>query len=202
MAGELILVRHGRTDANARGLLLGRRDAVLDDLGRAQAAALAASMPHPDLVVTSPLARARDTAAAFATDVTVMDELIELDYGDWDGRPAAEVPPEAWAAWRRDPDFAPPGGESLAHLTARVHDALDDLAAGLDGRTAVVVSHVSPIKAAVGWTLGVGVEVAWRTFVAPASLTRIGVGERAGEHTLRSFNVTTHLDDLQERARH
>ena len=119
---------------------------------------------------------------------------LKNDYGDWDGVPAGDVPASAWQAWRADPDFAPPGGESLAHLTARVHDALDDLVARLDGRRALVVSHVSPIKAAVGWALELGPEVAWRTWVAPASITRLGFGP--GGLVLRSFNETAHLEGL------
>ncbi len=188
---ELVIVRHGQTDANARGLLLGRLDVALDEVGRGQAQALAAALPTPDLVVSSPLARARETAAAFGVDVEVVDDWIEIDYGDWDGVPAGDVPAETWDAWRADADFAPPGGESLAGLTARVHDALDTLVADLDGRRAVVVTHVSPIKAAVGWALEIGPAVAWRTYVAPASITRFGLGPHGA--LLRSFNETAHL---------
>ena len=194
MAAEIFVVRHGQTEANARGLLLGRLDVDLDALGRAQAEALAAAVPAPDLVVSSPLARARQTAAAFGVDVEVDEEWIELDYGAWDGVPAGEVSADDWSSWRADSDFAPPGGESLGHLSARVHDALDDLAGRLDGRRAVVVTHVSPIKAAVGWALDVGPEVAWRTYVAPASITRLGLGPTGP--MLRSFNETAHLEGL------
>jgi len=189
--GEIILVRHGRTAANAGGLLLGRLDVPLDDQGRVQAAAVAARVPAPDLVISSPLQRTRATAEAFGLPVEVDEAWIELDYGEWDGRPVDEVPVEAWAAWRADDDFAPPGGESLGRLSARVHDALDDLVSRLDGRRVVVVSHVSPVKAAVGWVLDVGPAVAWRTFVAPGSITRVGLGP-AGP-VLRAFNETNHL---------
>ena len=191
--GQIIVVRHGQTAANAQGLLLGRLDVDLDDVGRAQATALAAAVPAPDLVVTSPLARTRQTAAAFGGDVEIEvdEQWIEMDYGEFDGHPAADVPNETWARWRADVDFVPPGGESLARMTARVHDALDDLAARVTGRRVVVVTHVSPIKAAVGWALEVGPQVSWRTYVAPASITRIGVGPNGP--TLRSFNETMHL---------
>lgn len=189
--GEIVLVRHGRTAANASGLLLGRLDVPLDDLGRAQSAAAAASVPSPDLVVSSPLLRTRETAEAFGGPVEIDERWIELDYGEWDGRPLGEVPSEVWTAWRADNDFAPPGGESLGRLSARVHDALDDLVARLDGRRVVVVSHVSPVKAAVGWALDVGPEVAWRTFVAPGSITRLGLGTDGP--VLRAFNETAHL---------
>jgi broad specificity phosphatase PhoE len=194
MSSQITVVRHGQTDANARGLLLGRLDVELDAVGRAQAEALAAVVPTPDLLVCSPLARTRQTAAAFGVDVEVEERWIEIDYGEWDGVPAGDVPAEAWAAWREDTEFAPPGGESLSRLTCRVHDALDDLVARLDGRHAVVVTHVSPIKAAVGWALDLGPEVAWRTYVAPGSITRLGVGPNGA--MLRSFNETAHLEGL------
>ena len=189
---ELTLVRHGQTAANARGLLLGRLDVGLDEVGEGQAEALAAALPRPDLVISSPLTRTRQTAAAFGVDVRVDEAWIELDYGEWDGVPAGDVPPSAWAAWREDPDFAPPGGESLAALTDRVHAALDALVDEVDERRIVVVSHVSPLKAAAAWALGLGPEAAWRMYVAPASITRLGLGPR-GTATLRSFNETTHL---------
>jgi probable phosphoglycerate mutase len=189
---ELVLVRHGQTDANARGLLLGRLDVDLDDVGRAQAAALAAALPRPDLVISSPLGRARQTAAAFGAEVRVDEAWIELDYGEWDGVPVGDVSPTAWAEWRADPDFAPPGGESLAALTDRVHAAVDALVDEAGERRIVVVSHVSPLKAAAGWALGLGPEAAWRLYVAPASITRVGLAARGGA-TLRSFNETGHL---------
>ncbi|MGH2477266.1 MAG: histidine phosphatase family protein, partial [Candidatus Limnocylindrales bacterium] len=132
----IVLVRHGRTDANARGLLLGRADPVLDDEGRAQAARMAAALGPLDgaRVVTSPLARCRQTAELIvaATDHEVpldIDEAwIELDYGAFDGLGPGDVPADTWAAWRADVAWAPEGGESLAALGARVRSACGSLA--------------------------------------------------------------------------
>ena len=192
----LHIVRHGRTDHNASGLLLGRNDPPLDELGREQAAALAASFAHVDRVICSPLLRTRETAAAFGLDPIVDDRWIELDYGAYDGRPLGEIGAEIWQAWRTDPDFAPPGGESLRQLGLRVREALEDLVA--DGsaadRTTVIVTHVSPIKAATCWALGVDDLVAWRLWVATASITRIGTTPRGG--VLHGFNEVAHLRGL------
>ena len=94
----LVLVRHGQTDANARGLLLGRADPSLSDLGRAQARALAAMVPADARVVASPLARTVETATAFGRPVDVDERWIELDYGTFDGRPIGEVPGRDLAA--------------------------------------------------------------------------------------------------------
>jgi broad specificity phosphatase PhoE len=187
----LTLVRHGRTDANRAGLLLGRLDVGLDATGAAQAAALAAALGPVDRVISSPLARARATAEALGAPVEVDQRWIELDYGELDGTPVRDVPPERWAAWRADLDWTPPGGESLAVLGERVRTACEDLAdAARDGHV-VVVSHVSPIKAAAAWAMGVGDEVTWRLFLAPASITRVAVGDRGP--SLHGFNDIAHL---------
>lgn len=187
----LHIARHGRTTANARGLLLGRLDPDLDDLGRSQATALARSLPDVSRVISSPLARTRQTAAAFGLAVTVDERWIELDYGEWDGLPTGEVVAEQWARWRADVDFRPPGGESLSELGLRVRAACADLLEVAADEDVVVVTHVSPIKAALAWALGVGDEIAWRAFVAPASVTTVACTPSGP--SLRAFNDTAHL---------
>ena len=84
-------------------------------------------------------------------------------------------------------------GRRVARRTSgvRVREGAGDLVEEAADRDVVVVSHVSPIKAAVAWALGVGDEVAWRMWVAPASITRIGC--RGATPSLRSFNETAHL---------
>lgn len=181
----LILVRHGQTVLNAGARLQGRGDAPLTELGRQQAAATAAAIA-PDRVVSSPLLRARETAAAFGLAVDIDDRWVELDYGELDGVPIALVPPELWAQWRSDVTFAPPGGESLAALGQRVRGACEELREEAATRDVVVVTHVSPVKAAVAWALGVGDEVAWRMFLDVGAVSRISVGPRGP--TLVGFN--------------
>ncbi|MBS1838995.1 MAG: histidine phosphatase family protein [Actinobacteria bacterium] len=192
----LVVLRHGRTQANAAGLLLGRLDVDLDEVGRRQAAALAGAVRATSgpivAVVSSPLARTMQTAAAFEAPVTVDDRFVELDYGAWDGRAISEVSESMWAAWRADPHFRPEGGESLHEVERRVAAACREWAERCTEGVVVVVTHVSPLKAAVGWALGS--DVVWQTRVDPASITRIDVG--AGRPTLRSFNETGHLEHL------
>ena len=182
----LHLVRHGRTAANAAGLLLGRADPPLSDEGRRQAAALATAIPADARVVSSPLARTRETAAAFGRPVDIDERWIELDYGEFDGVPLRDVPADIWREWRANPTFAPPGGESLTTLGARVRAACADLVDELREHDVVVVSHVSPIKAAIAWALDTGDELSWRLFVQVGSITRISVDHYGP--TLRSFN--------------
>jgi broad specificity phosphatase PhoE len=182
----LILVRHGQTAANASRLLCGRADVPLNESGCRQAAALAAALSTPGLVVSSPLTRARQTASAFGGPVTVDERWIELDYGALDSQPIAAVGEEVWRQWRADCDFVPAGGESLRALGERVREACDDLAETAANVDVVVVSHVSPIKAAIAWALGVGDEVAWNLFVEDAAVARITFGPFGP--VLRSFN--------------
>ncbi len=193
----LILVRHGQTAVNAGGRLQGRIDQSLTELGRRQASTCAAAVGAPSRVIASPLLRAQETAAALApsgVEVEVDDRWVELDYGEWDGVPLGEVPRAAWTRWRSDPAFAPPGGESLVTLTARVQTACEELALQAASEDVVVVSHVSPIKAAVAWALGVGPETSWRMFLGVAAVCRISVN--ANGPSLISFNETAHTAPL------
>jgi len=190
----LIVARHGRTPANAAGELLGRRDPDLDDVGRAQAAAIAGAAPAGARVISSPLARCVQTAEAIRADVETDERLVEIAYGEFEGTPVGEVDPEVWARWRSDSSWAPPGGESHDRLAARVWSLLDELADEAADGDVVLVSHVSPIKAAAAWALGVSIDISWRCFVQQASILRIGTG--GAVPSLRSFNETAHLDGI------
>jgi broad specificity phosphatase PhoE len=189
-------VRHGETAHNREGRLQGRADLVRSARGLDQVARLGARFPAGSLtaVVTSPLRRARQTADAIAAacgaPVDVDERLIELDYGEWDGRALADIPPDAWSAWRADPSFAPPGGESLVAVTERIGDFCRDR---LAGGAIVAVSHVSPIKAAVAWALGVDEHATWRMQLGLATISTIGA-RPDGSGYLLSYNDGAHLE--------
>lgn len=189
----LILVRHGQTTLNASGRLVGRIDSPLTDEGRRQAIALGDVVRGASRVVTSPLARAVETASLLGLDgpMTVDERWIELDYGSLDGVPFNDVPRDLWDRWRTDSAFAPPGGESLDDVGARVAAACAELLDEAASSDVVVVSHVSPIKAAAAWALGVGQLVSFRMHLANASVTRIGKGWTGP--VLHTFNETAHL---------
>lgn len=190
----LVLARHGEATANAAGLLVGRSDVELTENGHRQAVALGRVLGPVSALVTSPLRRATDTATALGLGVpAVVDRRwIEVDYGELEGRPLGEVPAEVWRRWHGDPAFRPDGGESLAEVAQRVGDACAQLFAdpGSGARSAggdvVVVSHVSPIKAAVAWALGADEATAWRLHLSTGSITRIGWG--ATGPLLETFN--------------
>jgi len=178
----LILVRHGESVANAQGLLLGRTDAELTRSGREQAVAARSLLRAPVAEVrTSPLSRARDTAELLAPrlPLTVDDRWVEVDYGEFECQPLGGIPASVWQQWQSDRGFRPAGGETLAEVDVRIAAACEELFAA-DGSGArrpdgdvVVVSHVTPIKAAVAWALGTA-DLYWRLHLRTASVTRIG----------------------------
>jgi broad specificity phosphatase PhoE len=138
--------------------------------------------------------------------VEVDDRWVEVDYGEYECQPLRDIPVDVWLQWRRDPGFRPAGGESLAEVDARVAAACAELFAtdGLGARASdgdvVVVSHVTPIKAAVAWALGMGPELSWRLHLQTASVTRIGWGN--GHPVLHGFNEVLPNRDVTSPERH
>jgi alpha-ribazole phosphatase len=190
----LILVRHGRTAANEAGLLQGRLDQDLDQLGERQATAVAAlvlSATAVDAVISSPLLRAQQTAARFGLPVETDERWLELSYGEYEGVAHADVPSEVWERWRVDPDFVPTGGESLATLDCRVRAACGDLIERASSSNVVVVSHVSPMKSAVAWALGVDIGISWNCHLDHASVCKIDF--RGAHPILHTFNETARV---------
>jgi len=128
---------------------------------------------------------------------------VEVNYRFWSSTtasstvpPPGDLPPGTWSAWRDDPSWRPPGGETLVELGERVARALGDLAVEATGRDVVVVTHVSPVKAAVAWALGVGIDISWRCHVDQATITRVAVD--GASPSLRSFNERAHLASLDQ----
>jgi broad specificity phosphatase PhoE len=153
----LLLARHGQTADNASGLILGRRDPPLSDLGEQQAARLAiqARARGVTAIWCSPLLRARQTASiigqAIGVTPAVLDDLIESARGDWEGVAhtlLAQRAPELFAAFEAgDPDFVFPGGESIRSQVLRTRRALARVAAG--PQPSLVVAHAGTIRAAL-----------------------------------------------------
>ena len=161
-------------------------DPPLDEVGRRQAAAIAELVGEVDEVISSSLLRARETAGFFDRPAVIDDRWIEIAYGEYEGVPTGEVPPEVWQGWRENSQYRTRGGESFGALDDRVRSACDELAPRIRDSDIVVVSHVSPIKAAVAWSLGVTMEIMFHCHLSQASLCRIDVG-RFGP-VLHSFN--------------
>ena len=204
-ATTMLLVRHGETPMSVERRFSGTGDPELSERGRAQAQAVAERLTGWDViaVVTSPRQRTQQTAAAIAgvlgLDPVVEPAVAETDFGVWDGHTFAEIR-EQWPreldAWLADPDVAPPGGESFTKTFARVEGARAQLTSDYAGKTVVVVSHVTPIKAMVREALDAPAHVLYRVHLDPASLTTIdwyadGIG------VVRGLNDTSHLGNLR-----
>ena len=187
----VVLVRHGRTAANAAGILAGRTPGVdLDDAGAAQAQALAQRLAgiRAAAIVSSPLERCVRTARVLAGDsgtVDVDEQLTECDYGTWTGRPLAELRREKlWRVVQEHPAGAVfPGGESLRAVQARAVESVrehDARVATQAGRSAVwfAVSHGDVIKSVVADALGMHLDHFQRLAIDPCSLTVISYTER------------------------
>ncbi|CAN5198365.1 histidine phosphatase family protein [soil metagenome] len=188
----VILVRHGRTTANATGILAGRTAGVkLDEIGRAQAVRTAERLAVVPLigVVSSPLERCRQTARAIldlqtGSPLTPLDKAItECDYGDWQGRPLSELAKEPlWSVVQSQPSAAVfPSGESLAGMQSRAvaairkHDAAFEAEHG-PGAVWVAVSHGDIIKSILADAFGMHLDLFQRISVGPASVSIIRYG--------------------------
>ncbi|WP_445255647.1 MSMEG_4193 family putative phosphomutase [Nocardioides aurantiacus] len=195
----VILARHGRTAANATGVLAGRTPGVgLDDTGRQQAQRSAERLSGLTLagVVSSPLQRCRETSRLLAPDHKPLTEqrLSECDYGEWTGRPLKELSKEKlWRTVQAQPSAARfPGGESLQEMSSRAvaavreRDAAYDEAAGGDA-VWLAVSHGDVIKAILADALGMHLDAFQRIMVDPASLSVVRyTPERAFVVTMNS----------------
>lgn len=178
---RLLLLRHGQTDLSRQRRYSGRGNPALTDIGRRQAADAArylASRGGIAAVVSSPLQRAYDTASAAAAalglTVEVDDDLIETDFGEWEGLTfpeAAERHPQLHGNWLRDTAERPPGGESFDEVAHRSKRVRDRLIADHGESTVLVVSHVTPIKSLLRLALGAGASVLYRLHLDLASLS-------------------------------
>jgi broad specificity phosphatase PhoE/ribonuclease HI len=202
---RLMLLRHGQTELSVERRYSGRGNPALTELGRRQADAAAKYLGERRgiaAVVSSPLQRARETAAAaaaaLALDVTVDDDLIETDFGDWEGLTfgeAAERDPELHRRWLRDPSLPPPNGESFEAVAQRVRRVRDRLLVEHPGETVLVVSHVTPIKTMMQLALDAGSSILHRLHLDLASLS-IAEFYPDGPSSVRLANQTSYLDDL------
>jgi broad specificity phosphatase PhoE len=176
---SLYWVRHGQTEHSAAKLFSGSSDPELTQLGQRQADAVAERLAREGVTVllTSPLCRARSTAAAIEarTGLTaVVDErLRETDFGAWEGLSFTEVrrrDGEHLVRWYGDPTLAPPGGESFAQTEVRVRELWQDVVRAHPGARVALVSHVGPIKTAIGIALRAGPSTMHRLHLDLASL--------------------------------
>ncbi|MFI8432619.1 bifunctional RNase H/acid phosphatase [Streptomyces sp. NPDC079020] len=201
----LVLLRHGETALTPEKRFSGSggTDPELSAAGRDQAARAAehfAARGSLQAIVSSPLRRCRETAAAVAArlglDVTVEDGLRETDFGAWEGLTFAEVRErhgEDLTAWLASPDAAPTcGGESFAEVAERVSAARDRLVSRYAGRTVLLVTHVTPIKTLIRLALEAPPQSMFRMELSAASISTVAY-YADGNASVRVLNDTSHL---------
>lgn len=202
---RFMLLRHGQTALSVDRRYSGRGNPALSELGRRQADAAASHLGGRGgiaAVVSSPLQRARDTATAAAEalglDVSVDDDLIETDFGEWEGLTfgeAAQRDPVLHGKWLSDTSIAPPGGESFDVVAQRVRRARTRIIAEHGDATVLVVSHVTPIKTILRLALDAGQGILYRLHLDLASLS-IAEFYPDGGSSVRLVNQTSYLDAL------
>lgn len=199
---RLLLLRHGQTELSVHRRYSGRGNPPLTELGRTQADAAARYVGEQGgvaAVISSPLQRAYETAAAAAKvlglDVTVDDDLIETDFGAWEGLTfgeAAQRDPELHGRWLRDTSVTPPDGESFDAVARRVRSAKDRIVAEHAGSTVLLVSHVTPIKTLLRLALDGNAGILYRLHLDLASLS-VAEFYPDGLASVRLVNQTAYL---------
>ncbi|MEU7087957.1 bifunctional RNase H/acid phosphatase [Streptomyces achromogenes] len=201
----LVLLRHGETPLTPQKRFSGSggTDPALSAVGREQAHRVADALARRgtiQAIVASPLARTRETAGIVAArlnlDVTIEDGLRETDFGAWEGLTFGEVReryPDDLNAWLADPEAHPTGGgESFAETAVRLAATREKLVAAYRGRTALLVTHVTPIKTLIRLALGAPPESLFRMELSAASLSAVAY-YADGNASVRLFNDTSHL---------
>jgi len=200
---SIYLVRHGQTNSNITGFYMGWSNEDLDEIGYSQARRLSSRLTRlpVDSVYTSPLRRAYTTAAILAEphklESQVVNDLIEIQLGDWQGLHLNEIKqrwPELWQQSRTDPtDLTLPNGESFRQVTERVVQAFEMLVEANRGKQAIIVTHDGIIRILTAHTLGVSNSIYRRLDVNNASLSVIQVTDNNSR--IITLNDTSHLED-------
>lgn len=205
---RLLAVRHGETDASRARRFAGSRDVALTAEGREQCEAVARALAGTEVaaVYASPLARARASAEIVARPhglpVRVEPAFAEMTFGGWEGLTREELrarDPRGWEAWARTPHLAaPPGGERLPDVAARVARAADAVRAAHEGQTVVLVSHAIVLRLLVLAALGLGPDRLWTVDASPAGISEIEYHD--GWTVVHRMNTVAHLDGARQGA--
>jgi broad specificity phosphatase PhoE len=202
---RFILIRHGQTDWNGGSPggehFRGRLDIPLNDVGIAQAEALAGALGHVAIaaVYASPLSRAIDTArplaAQLALPVEPLDALLDIDYGDWAGRSHREVAeewPEQYRLWQAEPHLLRiPGGERLEDVRERFSRGLARLVERHEDQIILLAGHQVVNKVAICNLLGLGLDAFWRIRQDTGCINRFDLD--SGPATVLTLNELGHL---------
>jgi len=201
MITTLLVIRHGQTDSNTNGYYMGWSQEDLNQKGYEQVQLLSNRLADEeiDAIYTSPLKRARTTAETVAKPhnlgLTEMDDLIEINLGDWQGLHASEIVkkwPDMWQQSRIDPSVLSwPNGESFAEAVHRSVYAFQSIVTANQGKLVAIVTHDIIVRIMAMHVLGVSYSTYRRMEIGNASFTKIVVTD--GKKQLVTLNDTSHL---------
>lgn len=198
MIEQLILVRHGETVYNLKGIAQGWQDSELSDRGRDQVRRLAQRLTRfgADALYSSPLSRAMSTAEAIrdvtGLEIRVLDDLREMNYGGWEGRSFLDVrksEEEHYRRWVDDPEYPCPDGESHNDVLARMNRALQSVRTA---RRPIVVTHGTAIR--IGATALLNAPIATSRHLAQDNASINLFVWRGERPVLKLWNDTTHCE--------
>ena len=203
---ELWLIRHGESESNAAGLVQGQFDVHLSERGREQAKRLARrlALDPPDLIFSSDLSRALDTARAIAEachlEIHPEPRLREIDMGTWVNQrweDLATLYPDDYALLNvGDPEFRRGGGESKVMLQQRMVAIIEEIVAAQGGKRIAIVAHGGAIRAYVAYVLGSPLKgIFTRLKMGNTAISKVHLPPDGGVPTVFSLNDTAHLED-------
>ena len=204
MTTTVLLVRHGQTRSNITGFFMGRSDEDLNDTGYAQVQALSFRLASLKLtsIYSSPLRRTYNTAAILAKphklELKVLDDLLELNPGDWQGLHMDEIKqrwPEIWHQSRIDiSNVTLPNGESFGQVTERAVKAFNKIVADNQDNHVAIVTHEVVVKVIIAHVLGATNSIYRRFEIKNASLSTIQITD--GLARLATLNDISHLEAM------
>ncbi len=169
---KIYLVRHGQTAWNLGEVFRGRADIPLDETGKKEVHLAGEALKHETLhaIYSSPLSRSMETAENIAkfqnVPVTPLEAIIDISYGEWEGKPLVEVQekyPDLYSIWLREPEKIQfPGGETLDEVRSRTMDAVERLVAEHTDENIALVAHRVPNKIICCALLGIDNSNFWR----------------------------------------
>jgi broad specificity phosphatase PhoE len=202
----IYLIRHGETEWNREEIFRGRADISLNAIGFKEAELIGEYLKGMDIhvVYSSPLSRARETARriaqVFNLKVQLLEGMIDMNFGRWEGRPVKEVQiheKELYQQWIERPHLVRfPGGESLDEVRIRAMDTLEGVVQAYHGNNIVIVSHRVINKVIISGILGLDNSHFWQIGQDTAAINLIQFKE--GKFILSLLNETCHLKSLHE----
>lgn len=205
MKTQILLVRHGETEWTAEDRFNGRTDIRLSENGKIQAHNLGIALEHDDIAIcfVTPLQRTQETARLAVGDrnieIVSKPQLIEIDYGLWEGLSRSEIMekyPREWVRWNADPAaIPPPRGESGYEVAGRCIPAVEQMVEEYANKTILVVAHNTINRILLAHALGIPISEHRRKLLQlPSGLSRIDVNEN-GEMRVVLLNDVSHFGD-------